>query len=89
MNKNEAVKKCVASNLKKCRKKCGMTMEEVAKEIGVTRQCIGMYENSARIPRMDRLLRILNLYGTTLEELVDDGKKEEEPPAEIEEDENE
>ena len=47
--------------LKEAREKYGMTQEKIAKEIGVTRQFIGMIENDSAIPRPDKAKAIGNL----------------------------
>lgn len=67
---DEAVKKCIAQNLKKNRKKNHMSMDEVGKYVGVSRQSIGMYENTKRFPRVSILLRLATAYDVSLEELI-------------------
>ena len=42
---------------------------DVAKELGITPQCLGMIERGKRIPRPGLMLKIANYYGQTVDSL--------------------
>ncbi len=48
---------------REAREKYGMTQDKIAKEIGVTRQFIGMIENDSANPRPEKAKAIANLLG--------------------------
>ena len=52
------------------RKENGMTQNDVARKLGITRQAYGHYESGARIPPTDNLERLANLFGVTTDYLL-------------------
>lgn len=60
--------------LRLLRKQKGMTMEETAKIVGISRQALANYERGVREPSLKILITLSNLYQVSLDELV--GKKE-------------
>ena len=60
--------------LRLLRKQKGMTMEETAKTVGISRQALSNYERGVRDPSLKILITLSNLYQVSLDELV--GKKE-------------
>lgn len=60
-----------SSNLKSLRKAKGLTLEELAKKLGTTRQTIHRYENGTinNIPK-DKILTLADTLGTTPSELM-------------------
>ena len=60
--------------LRLLRKQKGMTMEETAKTVGISRQALSNYERGEREPSLKILITLSNLYQVSLDELV--GKKE-------------
>lgn len=66
-------------NLKKLREKDRYTQEEVAYKIGVSRQAVAKWENGGTVPDINNCLALAELYGVTLDDLVnysDDAKEE-------------
>lgn len=55
--------------LEQLRKAAGLTHEDMAKRLGITRQYYGMIERGARTPTLDLALRIAELLGVSVEEL--------------------
>lgn len=55
----------------------GLTQEEVAKLLGISRTTVTMWETSDVRPKADMLLDIAQIYGCTIEELLrrDDGER--------------
>ena len=60
--------------LRLLRKQKGMTMEETAKTVGISRQALSNSERGVREPSLKILITLYNLYQVSLDELV--GKKE-------------
>ncbi len=52
------------------RMKLGMTQEEMAKALGVTRQTYCHYENGSRTPNIYRMVEIADICGITMGEFV-------------------
>lgn len=69
-------------NLKKLRVRGRYTQEEVAEKIGVSRQAVAKWENGETVPDIINCLALSELYGVTLDDLVNyfDDKEEIGPP---------
>lgn len=59
------------------RKAKGLSQEEVAEKINVTRQSVSKWETNQSTPDFDKIIPICELYGITPNELVNGVKKEE------------
>lgn len=66
----------ISVNLKQLRLAKKMTQEEVAQEIGLTRQAISSYESGRTQPSVDLLMRFAEIYEVELEEILYGQKKE-------------
>lgn len=60
----------INQNLKKLRQIAGLTQEEVADKIGVTRQAISGYESGRRQPDLTMIERFAQLYHTDILEIL-------------------
>ena len=58
-------------NLIRARKARGMTQEELAAMLNVSRQAVSLWDTEVRFPRVERLAEIAELYGCTVRELMD------------------
>ncbi len=58
-------------NLFRVRKKRGLSQEEVAEKLGVSRQTISKWELDETLPDIRQSKRLANLYGMTLDELIE------------------
>lgn len=56
--------------LKRFRRGKGFTQEEVAKLIGISRQAFSNYERGIRVPSIDVLVKLADVYEMSLDELV-------------------
>ena len=65
----------LGATLAKKRKEAGLSQEEVAEQIGVSRQAVSRWENGEASPDTDNLVALAKLYNVSLDELV--GLKEE------------
>ncbi len=66
----------LGTRLKKAREYLGLTQDDVAKLIGVSRVVITNIENGARKVSAEELSKFSKIYGWTMEELIE-GEKEE------------
>ncbi|NLK71697.1 MAG: helix-turn-helix transcriptional regulator [Clostridiales bacterium] len=48
----------------------GLTQEELASALGISRTTVSMWEVGSALPRADRLPDIANLLGCTIDELI-------------------
>lgn len=58
------------NNLKIYRKENGLTQEEVAEKLGVSRQAVAKWENGDTLPDIENCIALADLYGTTVDILV-------------------
>ena len=59
-----------AENLAALRKYRGMSQEELAAAIGVSRQTLSKYETGESVPDIERTQAIATVFGTSIDELV-------------------
>ena len=60
----------IANNLRQLRLNSGMTQEQVAEKIGVTRQALSSYESGRTHPDIDTLVQLSEIYGTDIDGVV-------------------
>lgn len=60
----------INTNLKKLREMHRYTQEEVADKIGVSRQAVAKWENGGTVPDINNCLALAELYGVTLDDLI-------------------
>lgn len=58
------------SNLKMYRVKSGMTQEDVAEKLGVSRQAVAKWERGESLPDIESCIGLSELFGTTVDMLV-------------------
>lgn len=63
----------ISDNLIALRKRQGMSQQEVAASIGVTRQTISNWELGQGSPALDKATELARLYGVSLDDLAGDG----------------
>lgn len=61
----------LGNNLYNARKKSGLSQEEVAEKLGVSRQTISKWELDETLPDIQQSKKLSNLYHLTLDELID------------------
>lgn len=66
----------LSENLQSLRKMNRLTQEEVAEQIGVSRQALAKWENGETIPDIDRCKALADLYKVSLDELVNYSEKQ-------------
>lgn len=60
----------LGENLQRLRKEKGLSQEDVAQKLFVSRQSVSKWENGNAEPGVDNLKALAGLYGVTLDELV-------------------
>ena len=60
------------SKLKMLRKQNGLTQEELADKLGVSRQAVAKWERGESVPDIAAYIQLADLYGTTVDMLVRD-----------------
>ena len=68
----------LGENIFKLRSEKGMSQGELSSHLEVSRQSVSKWENNSAVPELDKLLKMSDLFGVTLDELVK-GKREPEP----------
>lgn len=58
----------------KLRKEKGMSQENLAEQIGTTRQAISKWENNQGFPEVEKLLQLLNVFEVSVDYLLKDDK---------------
>ena len=72
-----------ANRLYQYRKKMGLSQEELAAKIGVSRQAVSKWERAEASPDTDNLIELSKVYGVTLDEMLrGTAEGEAAPPAE-------
>ena len=61
----------LGKHLSEARKKSGLSQEEVAGKLGVSRQTISKWELDETLPDIRQAKRLASLYHVTLDELID------------------
>ena len=72
----------LGENLFNLRKEKGLSQEEVAEKLNVTRQTVSKWETNQSTPDFDKIIPICELYGITTDELLQ-GKRLEKSFGEI------
>lgn len=68
----------LADKLILLRKKSGMSQEELAEKMNVSRQAVSKWEGAQSIPDLDKILQLSELYGVTTDYLLKDSIEKEE-----------
>lgn len=69
----------LADKIIQLRKKAGWSQEELAEQLGVSRQSVSKWEGAQSIPDLNKLLAMSQLFGVTMDYLVKDELEAEEP----------
>lgn len=60
----------LGNSLFHARKRCGMSQEEVAEKLGVSRQTVSKWETDETLPDIRQAKRMAVIYGVSLDELI-------------------
>ena len=62
----------LAEKILKLRKESGMSQEELAEKLNVSRQSVSKWESAAVYPELDKILQLASLFGVTTDYLLKD-----------------
>ena len=68
----------LADKITALRKKAGWSQEELAEQLGVTRQSVSKWEGAQSVPDMDKVVMMSRLFGVSTDFLLKDELSEEE-----------
>lgn len=57
----------IGENIRILRKSSGMTQEQLAKRLFITRQALSNYENGSRLPNLPTAIAIANVFNISLD----------------------
>ena len=60
----------LANNLHRLRTENNYTQEQIGEKLNISRQAYSNYETGKRIPDIDMLIRVADIYEVTLEQLI-------------------
>lgn len=63
----------LGKNLRRLRARAGMTQQEIADKLSVSRVAIGQWESDKSMPRKSNLEQLADLFGTTVADLMGEG----------------
>lgn len=66
----------LSDNLKRIRKENGLSQEQLAEKLGVSRQAVSKWESGQSYPEMDKVLLICKLFNYKIDELMNENVKE-------------
>ncbi len=58
------------NNLRAYRKETGMTQEQTAEALGVSRQAVANWERGETLPDIENVIKLADIYGVTVDYLV-------------------
>lgn len=64
------------------RKKCGLSQEQLADKLDVSRQSVSKWESGISVPESEKLIAISNYFGVSLDYLMKEHNEQSQPPAE-------
>ena len=73
--KTRQVRSSLAEKLREHRTRCKMTQEFGAEALGVSRQAVSKWESGASDPSTANLLALAELYGVTVQELLENQER--------------
>ena len=60
----------LGQRIQKGRKEAGLSQEELAEQLGVSRQAVSRWENDNGYPEMEKIIRLSQIYQVSLDYLV-------------------
>ena len=65
----------IANRLLEYRKKSGLSQEELAEKLDISRQSVSKWERAEASPDTDNLIELAKIYGVTMDDLLNVDKK--------------
>lgn len=60
----------ISDNLQELRKKAGLSQEQLADQLNVTRQAVSKWESGQSVPDLDKASQLAKIFGVTVDELI-------------------
>ena len=71
----------LADKIVKLRRQNNLSQEELAEQLGISRQSVSKWENGTSIPDLDKIIRLSNIFGVSTDYLLKDAPEEAAPKA--------
>lgn len=62
----------LADKIMKLRKRCGWSQEELAEQLGISRQSVSKWESGASIPDLDKIIKMSTIFNVSTDYLLKD-----------------
>ncbi|MBO5338569.1 MAG: helix-turn-helix transcriptional regulator [Clostridia bacterium] len=72
-------------NISYFRKKCGLTQDELAEKLSLSRQTVSRWENGSSLPDVDTLIKLCDLFGCDMDTLVRGNPQSKDEPSKAKE----
>lgn len=72
----------LGERIKEQRKNCGMSQEKLAELVGVSRQAVTKWETDQSAPSTEKLFKLAEVFGTSVDLLIKNGEQSTPTPAE-------
>jgi len=59
-----------STRVKELREKAGLSMDQLAKQLGITKSRVNMWENNGTVPRMNILVELAKFFNVTTDYLL-------------------
>lgn len=76
MHQERLVKMILAEKIIKLRKQNGWSQEELAEQMGISRQSVSKWESGNSIPDLDKIIKMSGIFGVTTDYLLKDDLEE-------------
>lgn len=73
----------LAEKLLSLRMEKGLSQEDLAEQIGVSRQSVSKWETGQSVPDLDKIIKLADLFGVTVDELVREGERPRPPEPKV------
>ena len=60
----------ISQSIRACRKRQGLSQDELADRLHVTRQAVSKWENGSALPSVDMLIALANVFQLSVDELL-------------------
>lgn len=60
----------ISQSIRACRKRQGLSQDELANRLHVTRQAVSKWENGSALPSVDILIALANVFQLSVDELL-------------------
>ena len=73
----------VSEKIYTLRTRLGLSQEELAEKLGVSRQSVSKWETGQSVPDLEKIIKLSDLFGVSVDELVREGERPKPPQPQI------